>query len=222
MVVDQETYTKMRLTVRYWLQGRNYHTALRAMDFAMRFHTGKRKDGSPEFSHQIWQVQYLRTLETGLLYPEETLATSFLHDVVEDYPVSPEDITGKFGTLIGNGVERVSKVVDGEYVDDEGFFEEMASDPIASVVKGVDRIHNQKTMIDAFTEKKQIDYMGETEEDIMPMLKMARRNFPEQEHIYENIKHVLVMQMELLNFAHTEMAKLRLVRARDDIAQTGS
>lgn len=43
---------KRLVSLRYWLIGRRYFTALEAMEFAAAHHTGFRKDGkTPEF-HQ--------------------------------------------------------------------------------------------------------------------------------------------------------------------------
>lgn len=70
--------------------------------------------------------------------------------------------------------------------------------PIASVCKGADRCHNMQTMIGVFTSEKQLRYMAEAREQFLPMLKAARRLFPKQEAAYENIKHVMTSQLELL------------------------
>jgi len=192
--------------VRYWLLGRGYHTALEAMEFASTHHTGLRKDGSPEFSHQIWQVAYARTLADQMLFPEQTLATIFLHDVVEDYPVSLNEIESLFGEQICGGTDRMSKIIGGVKKAPDVYFMEMALCPIASIAKGVDRTHNHHTMKDAFSAVKQEDYLGETEADILPMLKAARRRFPGQEPVYENIKHMLISQIELYRYALSTQA----------------
>lgn len=194
-------HEKLRLTVRYWLLGRGYFTALKAMEFAASHHTGLRKDGSPEFSHQVWQVAYARTLVDQMLHPEATLATIFLHDVVEDYPVALAEIERLFGELICSTTDRMSKIVGGVKKSSDEYFDQLALCPIASVAKGVDRIHNHHTMKSAFSAIKQADYLGETEADILPMLKAARRRFPEQEPVYENIKHMLISQTELYRHA---------------------
>jgi len=193
-------YDKLRLTVRYWLLGRGYTKALEAMEFAAGYHTGLRKDGNPEFSHQIWQVAYARTMADMMTYPEATIATIFLHDVVEDYPVRISEIDSLFGGEIADPVNRISKLVEFASKSPTVYFGELALCPKASVAKGIDRIHNHQTMRNAFHRQKQISYLGETEDDILPMLKQARRRFPGQEPVYENIKHMLITQMEL--YAH--------------------
>jgi (p)ppGpp synthase/HD superfamily hydrolase len=193
---------KQRVALRYWLQGRGFHNALRAFEFASRWHNGTRKDGSPEFSHQIWQANFVRTLDGILLNTETQVCVAFLHDVVEDYPVSLTDIRDAFGDTVAGAVEKISKVVGGNKKSNEEYFARMSDCPFASLGKGVDRMHNHQTMPGAFTVEKQKSYIVETEEWILPMLKRARRMFPEQEAAFENVKHNLLMQIELLQHAH--------------------
>jgi hypothetical protein len=74
--------------------------------------------------------------------------------------------------------------------------------PVATVVKGSDRINNQSTMVGVFTPKKQMEYVRECEEHILPMLKSARRKFPDQEPAYENMKLVLTTQIAMVRAIH--------------------
>jgi (p)ppGpp synthase/HD superfamily hydrolase len=95
-----DSFDKLHISLRYWILGRGYNVAARAMDFAEKHHTGTRKDGvTPEFAHQVAIAHYIRTLP-DLVYPEETLATIFLHDVVEDYDVPLTELSGKFGRVL--------------------------------------------------------------------------------------------------------------------------
>jgi len=75
---------KFHISLRYWLLGRNYNQALKALEYASQFHTGFRKDKiTPEFHHQLYIASYVRTLINGIMFPQETLAAAFLHDVCE-------------------------------------------------------------------------------------------------------------------------------------------
>lgn len=195
----KQDYAKIRAAIRYWMLGRKYFTALKAMDFAMQHHTGLRKDGvTPEFQHQVSQANYARTLIDSFLYPEETLATIFLHDVVEDCGVKLSEITNRFGTVISDATSLMTNQIDGVKKPKESYYGQQASNEIASLDKGIDRIHNQSSMVGVFTVIKQMDYIAETTDYILPMLKTARKNFPEQEAAYQNIKHVLEVQMQLI------------------------
>ena len=94
----------------HWLLGRKYHLAHKALELGMKNHTGLRKDGvTPEFMHQMSQAIYVRSFVDLLMYPEETLATIFLHDVVEDCEVIPETIWDEFGPMVGKSVEPYDK-----------------------------------------------------------------------------------------------------------------
>lgn len=189
---------KMRISLRYWLLGREYYQALEAMEFAARWHTGTRKDGSHEFGHQLRQALYLRSIERLLIDPQSCLVVCFLHDVVEDKPVSLADINTHFGPAITASVDAISKEVGGVRKTDTAYFAGIAADPVASICKGADRIDNQDTMVGAFTAEKQLSYIRETEQFLLPMLKTARRTFFRQDPAYENVKSILIGQVTLV------------------------
>lgn len=57
-------------------------------------------------------------------------------------------------------------------------------------------------MIGVFDRDKQNEYIFETNEYVIPMIKKARRLFPQQEPAYENAKHFLRCQVELIKAIH--------------------
>lgn len=198
-----ERFEKLRTALRYWLQGaadhdRSYIVAIRAFDFAMERHVGTRKDlVTPEFMHQLETTQFVRTLRGSLLYPAQTMAAMLLHDVHEDYGAPFAQIRDLFGPDVERAVRQLSKIREGVKISNEQYFMDMDC-PIATFCKGCDRINNQQTMLGVFTPQKQIAYIAETEQFILPMLKAARRRHPEQEGAYENVKWALRSQIQLL------------------------
>lgn len=196
-------YDKLKTSMRYWLLGRGFHNAYRAMEFGLHHHTGERKDGMPEFSHQIFQAQFARTLESSLMHPEEVLATIFLHDVVEDCSVASTIIHDEFGEAIARPVWLMTDVDDnGHEKPTAAYFAAMDMCPVASICKGIDRMHNFQSMLEVFDEAKQRGYIQETRTHIITMMKRARKLFPTQEPAYQNIKHVLLTQIELIEKMH--------------------
>lgn len=199
-------FQKRHLVLRQQLVGAGYHDALIAMEFASRRHTGTRKDGiTPEFDHQISIALYALTLP-HMRYREEVIATILLHDVREDYFISHLEILNLFedrakAERIAEAVDCMTKIVAGLKRDEKALFDRMAENPIASIAKGCDRIHNFQSMVGVFTPEKQRGYIQEGKEFFLPMLKTARRNFPYQTHAYENIKFVLNSQIELIEAA---------------------
>src|SRR6185312_9326944 len=101
-----------------------YNKCLEAMEFAASFHKGLRKDLiTPEFDHQLTLAHFVRTIHTNILYPVETICTIFLHDVMEDYNVSRQEIETLFGTLIADSTERMTKTFRGQKKTNESYFE---------------------------------------------------------------------------------------------------
>ena len=197
-------HSKKILVLRQLLLGHRYYNALRAMNYAQAKHTGLRKDKvTPEFDHQLSMALYALTLP-DVRYREELIATIFLHDVREDYGISDEEIRAifvggdGFSARVAGAVWRMTKKWRGIVRDTTELFADMAQDEIASLAKGCDRIHNLQSMVGVFTAEKQTAYIAEAVERIIPMLKKARRNFPEQTLAYENIKWVIDSQIALI------------------------
>ena len=195
-------HAKRLAAVRHQLTGARMFTALRALDFAQSYHVHTRKDGvSPEFAHQASIASYVLTLGPHLLDAEGTYAVAWLHDLVEDYDVELAEGERRFGAEIRRSVHAMSKVIRGVKRPASEVAAEQAEDPRASIVKGADRINNQQSMPGVFTAAKIESYISETRRDILPMLKTARRRFPEQVLAYENEKLILTSQIELLEMA---------------------
>ena len=189
-------YAKQVLLMRTFLSAKEYHLALAAMEFAMVYHSGKRKDGiSPEFSHQMFIALYVLTISPLLMFPEETLAAVFLHDVCEDFDVSYDEIERLFGKRVRDAVELLTKKKDGVRIPDDVYYARMAQNEIASIVKAVDRAHNIHSMHAAnWSVDKMQDYLDMVFDLVLPMLKTARKKFSRQRLAYENVKAALLMQ----------------------------
>jgi (p)ppGpp synthase/HD superfamily hydrolase len=199
--MDFQDFDKIRASLRYWFLGRDYFNALKAMEIGLEYHTGTRKNGAPEYIHQISQMQYARTLERHLLYPEDTFCTIALHDIVEDHKY-PRSSIKPFGDRVYRAVELMTDADEsGEDKNLADYFRAMGFDPIASFCKGVDRMHNYQTMMQIFKVEKKQRYLAEGVDHILPMLKIARKQFPEQEQAYHNVSHILRMQIELIQYS---------------------
>ena len=198
-------FDKLRIALRYWLLGRTasdpqFLVALKALDFAEALTTGTRKDGTtPAFQHQLEIAHFLRTICHEHPAGATILAVALLHDVAEDYDVGFEELEHRFGEQVARPVALLTKKHRGTQMAAPTYFERIAADNVASLVKGADRINNLQSMTGVFSLEKQASYCQEVRDWFLPMLKAARRQFPGDEHRYENIKHVLRSQLELLD-----------------------
>lgn len=190
--------------MRGWLEGRQYYVAADALEVCRKLETGFRKDQrTPKFHHQLSIARLITTLAPHLLFPEETIATCFLHDLLEDHPEwNRQKLEERFDKRIADAVWLVSKKTPGLVKDYGLYFGEMAECPIASVVKPADRAHNLQTMQGVFSVSKQRAYVGEVERWFYPLLKTARRRYPRQYGAYENLKIFLRCQCYLIRCIH--------------------
>jgi len=123
----------------------------RAFGFADRLHQGQyRKSGEPYIAHPIAVAGLLRDLGGD----SAMIAAGFLHDVVEDTEVTPEEIEERFGAEVRQLVEAVTKLSSFNFSSKterqaENFrrmFMAMAKDIRVIVVKLADRLHNMRTL----------------------------------------------------------------------------
>lgn len=195
---DLSHHQKKTIALRHYLLGKEWHKALAAMELAKQFHSGKRKDGiTPEFEHQLGIASYLLTLEKNLVNPELIITCAFLHDISEDYNLGFEELDKRFGKEVANSVKLLTKKYRGTKTPPETYFSELANCYISSIIKGADRINNQQTIF-VFSKEKQKEYLEETENYIIPMLKSARHKFTEQFAAYHNILFVLRSQVDFI------------------------
>lgn len=196
-------YEKLVISARYWLLGMaeqnpEYYKALEAMEYGLERHNGTRNGGEPEFIHQLGIFQHLRTLHKHIRNPITVYILVFLHDVVEDKNVPLLEIEQIWGEVIAKKLDLLSKEVLGvkkaEYSLDPVF-----ADEDTAVVKGGDRVNNVSSMVGVFKRPRLERYVKETADEFLPRLKLARRKFPDQEAVFENIKLELVNQLTLIN-----------------------
>jgi len=189
--------------MRYFLIGREYYKAIDAMEFAISYHTGLRKDGiTPEFQHQVSIAHYLRTLQLDDI-EERAIILAFTHDLSEPpYNISSDIISKKYGLDIGKSQWLITKKNNDVQKTEADYFNQMDGDLLTVIVKGADKINNMQTMQGVFDDIKQREHIRITRERVIPMLKKARRKFPKYESALENMKFVLNGQIELINHIH--------------------
>jgi (p)ppGpp synthase/HD superfamily hydrolase len=196
-------YAKQKEALRYWLLGARMFMAVRALNFAEKLHQGLRKDNiTPEFAHQIWIASFIRTLGANLPDLEVAIAVGLLHDTVEDYDVTHETLTELFGKTVADATWAVSKIRNRVKIPPGQYFADVAANLYAAIAKGVDRTNNKGSMVGVFSRAKQEEQLVETKEFILPMLKIARRRFPEAEQAFENIKQILITRVAMVEAIH--------------------
>ncbi len=136
---------------KYELSGIDYVVMKKAYEFGKKAHTGQlRKSGEPYFTHPIAVCFILAELEMD----QDTLVAALLHDVIEDTPVSYEEIAEQFGKIVANLVDGVTKLDKIHYETREEREADnvrkmvlaMAEDIRVILIKLADRLHNIRTL----------------------------------------------------------------------------
>lgn len=192
-----DNFSKLYIALKFRLKGMGYYKAMNALELAKNIHDGLRKDGkTPEFQHQLEIALYIMTLK-DVQDLEGAIIAALLHDTDEDYPheLSRDDLF-QFEAERAEAIMRLNKHRSKTLPE---YFDVLAGDLIASLVKGVDRVNNFQSMNRGkFTLAKQAKYAEEIIIYFLPMLKKARKNFPQQMDAYYNIENMLKSQYELI------------------------
>lgn len=148
---------------------------LRALPFAKEKHAGQVRDGKekvPYIYHPL--LVSCHALALGL-NEDDLIAAALLHDVCEDCGVLPGKLP--VGEETRQAVALLTKDPSPERKTQRGkekYFEGIAGNRIAIMVKLLDRCSNVSSMSIAFSQKKMDRYIRETEEWIYPLFEKAR------------------------------------------------
>ncbi len=132
-------------------KGKDYSLCEKAFRFAEKAHANqKRASGEAYFTHPCAVARILADL--GL--DASTIAAAFLHDVIEDTPVSEGDIFKEFGQEVLDLVQGVTKLEKIEFTSKEEeqaenfrkLFVAMAKDIRVIIIKLADRLHNMRSL----------------------------------------------------------------------------
>ncbi|OQY00544.1 MAG: GTP pyrophosphokinase [Desulfobacteraceae bacterium 4572_130] len=146
----------------------------KAYIYAARAHAGHtRLSGEPYLSHPLEVALILADMKLDV----ESVAAALLHDVIEDTPVTKQDIIKMFGSNIGHIVEGVTKISKLKFSTKVAQQAEslkkmilaMADDIRVILIKLADRLHNMRTLKYHKSADKQRMIAQETLDIYMPL-----------------------------------------------------
>jgi guanosine-3',5'-bis(diphosphate) 3'-pyrophosphohydrolase len=134
-----------------YLPENSLETIQRAYELAKEAHQHQlRTTGEPYITHPVAVAGILATMHMD----QPTLIAALLHDVIEDTPVTKEQLEEQFGAEVADLVDGVSKLTQIEFsnraeAQAENFRKmvlAMARDIRVIIIKLADRLHNMRTL----------------------------------------------------------------------------
>ena len=157
----------MEQYLREYIKEHHMQQSAVALEAAIRFHHGqKRTEGRPYIIHPMMLAMHGIALGVAK-DDDDLLAVMLLHDVCEDCPVSPEELT--VNEKVRQGVRCITKTRrEGETKEEmmQRYMEDIRKSKEACIAKIFDRCHNVSSMAGVFSEKRMQAYIVETKKYI--------------------------------------------------------
>jgi len=196
----------------------------KAYEFAKKSHGDeKRLSGEPYIVHPVYVAKYLLMIKPGIT----ALQAALLHDVIEDTPVTDEEIEKEFWPDVAYlcvWLEKVSKVryqwEDRQVETLKKTFLAMGHDIRVIFIKLADRIHNIQTLKYHPKKEKQERIANETLKIYAPI---AKRLWIEIFQLYlENGAFAILNEAEfyrILNYLNKKFSKVNIDKLIDSLTK---
>ena len=147
---------------------------LAALPLARERHAGQKRDGAGDVPYIIHPLTMAcHALAMGL-EDDDVLAVILLHDVVEDTGAKPEELP--VNDRVREAVCLLSyNTYDGPKAEIKPlYYANIGKNPLASLVKCIDRCNNLSCMSMGFTRRKMATYVEQTEQYVIPLLAVVK------------------------------------------------
>lgn len=190
---------RMYTYVKAYAAFKNLPQTSRVLPYARELHAGqvrRGKDSVPYIYHPL--LIACHALALGL-DEDNLISTALLHDVCEDCGVPVEELPVNEETK-----EAVSLMTKPKYKGPksdqyyETYYAGIEKNPIASLVKLLDRCNNISSMATGFSRERMVGYIKETERWIYPLLHHTKHSFPQYSNQIFLIKYHMTSLVETL------------------------
>ena len=174
--------TRMATYVGAYCNAKHLYQTRRALAFAKKKHSGQfRKVGHgderiPYIYHPL--LLTCHALALGL-EDDDLLSACLLHDVCEDCAVKPEELPVSEATKEAVRLLTKSENFEKTDKDETAYYDGIAGNRIATMVKLLDRCNNIASMATSFSDEKMSEYIIETQKYIHPLMEKARDDYPQ-------------------------------------------
>lgn len=164
---------RMYTYVKTYASVKNLYQTSKVLPYARELHKGqvrKGKDKVPYIYHPL--LIACHALALGL-DDDNIVSAALLHDVCEDCGVMVDELP--VNELTKEAVSLLTKV---DSIDKEQYYQRISRNPIATMIKLLDRCNNVSGMAAGFSKEKLVEYIKETESVVYPLLRKAKSEYP--------------------------------------------
>lgn len=188
---EEHMYTYLKAKA----QSLSLSQTLSALPFARERHKGQFRKGAvpvPYIIHPLTMACH--ALAMGLA-DDDVLAALLLHDVVEDTETRPEELP------VSDRVQEAVRLVSYDTYPGpkerikKTYYAHIAENPLACLIKCIDRCNNLSGMAYGFTRSRMAAYVSETEKDILPLLGKIK-SVPEWNHAAWLLRYQMLSLLE--------------------------
>ena len=184
---------RMYTYVKTYAGAKNLYQTARVLPYARELHKGqvrKGKDNVPYIYHPL--LVACHALALGL-DDDNIISTALLHDVCEDCGVLVEDLPVNDITK-----EAVLLLTKDDSIDKEEYYQRISGNPIAIMIKLLDRCNNISGMSAGFSKEKLVEYIKETESYVYPLFQKGKSEYPMYSNQIFLIKYHMVSVIEAI------------------------
>ena len=157
---------------------RGMEQTLKALTYAKIQHEGQFRKGPSKIPY-IYHPLMVACHGMALGFDEDNIvATALLHDVCEDCGRTKEELP--VSEQVQDAVELLTKDINLYSKDinaESKYYNRIATNRIACIVKLLDRCNNISDMVDAFSKEKMIDYIESTLYYVYPLFDVINKEY---------------------------------------------
>ena len=176
-------------------QAKGLTQTLAALPLMRERHAGQFRDGIARIPYMVHPLTLACHAMAMGLFDDDVIATALLHDVIEDTDTKPEELP------VNERVrEAVCLVSYNTYKGDKKdikplYYSNIRKNPLAALIKCIDRCNNLACMADGFTKKKMKTYVVQTEQYVLPLLDVIKE-VPEYNNAAWLIRYQIITMLE--------------------------
>ena len=164
---------RMYTYVKTYASVKELYQTSKVLPYARELHKGQVRKGNDEVPY-IYHPLLIACHALSLgLDDDNMISTALLHDVCEDCGVSVDELPVNDTTKAA-----VALLTKSDEVDKEQYYLQISQNPIATMIKLLDRCNNVSGMAAAFSKVKLVEYIKETENYVYPLLQKAKNEYP--------------------------------------------